>query len=420
MKNTLFSPPALIMVLICAVLLFAASVLLPALDDRAVATGPMYAPGSFSSSAIGHAGLYDVLRRLERPVERAVGHTLSAVGEKGALIVAEPEMRYLDDEDALRLLQVPRLLLVLPKWRGVEDERRDRWIGRATPRPIKDAQTVLGLVTGEAWLDRAQWPLDFTVNELPFTPAGFGRVQLIRSAKLRPIVGTAEAMLVGELITGGQRVWVLSDPDIMANHGLGLGQNAAFMVSLLDALRLSDGGGTDAAPIVFDETVHGFQAPEWSPGRLLFRLPFAAVTMVTLAAALMMILAGCGRFGALRPAKRALDFGKLGLIANGARLLEHAGHQGVTLESYIKMTLYSTALALHAPARLNEAGLLAWLDRLGRGRNVATRVTEIMGAVSEIHDTKAGSARLYRYAREIYKWKGDIVHGSGTGRINRQ
>jgi hypothetical protein len=192
------------------------------------------------------------------------------------------------------------------------------------------------------------------------------------------------------------------------------------MLSLMDALRASDDGG-GPAPIVFDETVHGFKAPDWSPTQLLFRLPFAAVTMLVLASALIMLLAGCGRFGAARAAARPLAFGKAGLIANGARLLEHAGHQGVTLKSYIRMAIYSSALALHAPGSLKDRALMQWLDRLGRARRVGISCAEIVDEMSAIHDGGgAGNARLFKCARLIYIWKGEILNGSGTGRINRQ
>lgn len=418
MKNTAFSPQAIIMILICAVLLFSLSVLLPAFDERPLSTGSLFGPGSFSSSAIGHAGFYDVLRRLERPVERAVGDAPAAVGHDGTLIALEPEQELLDDNEYL-LLDAPRLLLVLPKWQGFEHKTQARWIGRARLVPVTEAQGLLDIVAEKSFVIRQHWPLDFTVNELPFTPTGTGRAQLIRSEKMRPLVGTADGFLLGEIMHGGRRIWVLSDPDIMSNHGLGNGQNAAFMVALMDALRTTE-GGSPQGPIVFEESLHGFRPPEWSPAKLLFRLPFAAVTTVVLASAVIMLLAGCGRFGAARPAKRPLDFGKAGLIANGARLLEHAGHQGVTLKSYIRMTVYSAALALHAPGRLKDRDLMEWLDRLGRARGVKISCAEIINEMSEIPDNGAGNARLFKCARRIYIWKGEILNGSGTGRINRQ
>ncbi len=407
MRRAVFSPAALIMALICAVVLFALSVLLPAFDDSPPAAGEARGASSFSASAIGQAGFYDVLRRLGRPVTRSVGDSLALAGGTGALILAEPDVWRLEGEDWPG--QAPRLLLVLPKWRGHGRGRRPNWIDRATLRPLRDAQSALELATEQGRVVRRPWPPSFTVNELPFTPSGSGRIQLIHSEALRPVVAAGDGLLVGEIVDGGRRIWVLSDPDVMNNQGLGRGQNAAFMVALTDALRAADNGDI-RVPLVFDETAHGFRPPEWSPLKLLFRFPFAVVTGLALFSALLMLLAGGGRFGAARPAPRPLDFGQAGLIANGARLLEYAGHQRVTLKSYIKMILYSSALALHAPGGLSDRDLAAWLDRLGRARKADSSCAEIMREASEIHDDTAGGLnRLYKCARRMYKWKGDIL-----------
>ncbi|UQZ90188.1 hypothetical protein C4J81_13650 [Deltaproteobacteria bacterium Smac51] len=422
MKNTVFTPSTLALLLACALTLLALSVLLPAFDDAPVSRGSRSSPGSFSTSAIGHAGIYDVMRRLGRPVRRAVSNTLATVGSRGTLIVAEPDLRLIKSEDGLRLLSAPRLLLVLPKWRGFQDEDRPAWIGEVMPVANLNPQQTLALVAGQSWVIRKEWPKEWEGNELPFKPSGSGGlVQLIRSKELRPVVGTEEAMLVGEMREGRNRIWVLSDPDVMSNHGLGRGRNAAFMVTLLDALAATDGGGGAEAPIVFDETVHGFQAAQWSPMKLLFRFPFAVVTALVCAAALMMVLAGTGRFGVARRSKRALDFGKAGLIANGARLLDYAGHHEVILRGFIRLTVRSAAAALHAPGGLAGKNLIEWLDRVGRSRGLKTSCSDIMRDAFDKHGKNAGGLdRLYKNARKIYRWKGDILNGSGTSRVNRK
>ena len=60
--------------------------------------------------------------------------------------------------------------------------------------------------------------------------------QLIRGDPLVPIVGSADGMLIGEIADRNRKIWVLSDPDVIANHGLAArGQ-------------CGPGGGLDLAP----------------------------------------------------------------------------------------------------------------------------------------------------------------------------
>jgi len=113
MNQSLFSSRAVILLIACATALAAASTLLHA---RGVTPGRQFSAeaNSHSISAIGHAGFYDLLRRLGRPVSRNAGNVPPATLARGTLIAAEPNIRYLQNANE-RLTGVSRLLLVLPK-----------------------------------------------------------------------------------------------------------------------------------------------------------------------------------------------------------------------------------------------------------------------------------------------------------------
>lgn len=417
MKNGPFSKSAVILLLAAALALFALSVLLHAYDFSPVAGGGAAASksgtNSYSASAIGHAGLYDILRRTGRKAAHGVDNTLAMAGADGTLIVAEPDLSEVSSADALRLIRAPRLLLVLPKWAGRQDPDHPAWISEYQPLPLSRPQSTLGLVNARSEVIRKEWPRRWPINDLGPAPTGSGVVQLIRSPDLRPLVGTGDGMLVGELVDGSRKIIVLADPDLMANHGITKGDNAAFMLKLLDGLRMWNNDNW-AAPIIFDETVHGFQAQRPSPVRLLFRFPFVIVTLLTLASAVLLALAATGRFGAPLKARREIDFGKGQLIDNGARLLDYAGHHADTLTRYVRMSVRSTAQALHAPPGLDEAALAAWLDRIGKARGLKSSCAEIlqnMAAVNAQSDSQSGLARLFSCARAIHRWKREILSG---------
>lgn len=414
MKNP-FSRSALVLLLTCATGLFALSVLLPAYSDAPAGGSTNSArAGTYSNSAIGHAGVYDMLRRLGYPVSRGLDRPLSMVGASGTLVVIEPDVWRLDGEDGLRLLAAPSLLLVLPKWRGVEDKQHAGWLASVKAVPLNNARETLALVVGRGDVLRAPWPAVWTDNALGVAPTGSGVVQLMRSPLMKPVVGTADGMLVGELAAseaGGKIVWVLADPDVLSNHGIGKGDNVAFTLALLRVLRGAY-RESSGAPVVFDETVHGFRAAQKNLMSLLFRFPFVVVTALLCASAALLILAGTGRFGAPKPPRPVLDFGKARLIANGAHLLDYAGHHDEVLRRYVRMSIRSAAHSLHAPEGLSSAALAAWLDRVGEARGVHASCSDIMRQMDNLKPGDARSMpRLLACAGAIHRWKGEIVYG---------
>ena len=413
MSGVPFSRSALLVLFSCGVLLFALSVLLPAYDTapRAVSAS---ITNSYNASAVGHAVLYEMLRRLDFPLSRRLGGQPIPRGRGALLVLAEPDSR-LPAESGAELLFAPCRLLVLPKWRGVKDEKHPGRIVKARPLPVDEAARVyLTFADATGTVVRTLWPSAWTVNELGVTPSGGEVVQLVRSAKMRPVVGTKAGMLVGELREGGSRVWVLSDPDVLSNHGLVRGDNAAFMIALLAAIR-GEGPGRAGSPVVFDESLHGFRQPEDTSLRLLFSFPFSLVVLLICASGALLALAGARRFGVPQRAAPACAFGTEELIANSARMLDYAGYQDTTLRRYARMTLRAAGRALHAPPGLAERALTAWLDSIGRARGVEASCAEIL---NEIDRTPSGGRRalerLFTLAGNMHQWKEEILHDAGT------
>lgn len=434
MKKAVFSFKAVMLLFASGAILFALSVLLHAYDYTPESHGAKSRPGAFSTSAVGHAGMYDILKRLGFPVLRSAGNTLGMLDGRGTLVVAEPSLSLVTAEDGRRLLDVPRLLLVLPKWHGKADEERPAWLESVTPMHLDTVRQTLALVTARGDVTRTDWPAEWEHNRLgiaPSKPDGANVVQLVRpldtrqtSYGLKPVVGNKDGMLVGEIADGDRRIWVLADPDVMANHGIGEGNNAAFMVKLVDTLRFLNNKDAGAA-IVFDETVHGYREAEGSFVKLLFRFPFVVVTALLAASGILLLCAGAGRFGSPEKPNPVLDFGKSGLISNSARLLDYAGYHAGTLQRYIVMTVRTTAQALHAPSNLDAIQLAAWLDRIGKARGASVSCTAILHEAARARGgggdgNNANVPRLFECARAIHTWKGEILHGSAKSRQHHQ
>jgi hypothetical protein len=363
-------------------------------------------PSTFSRSAIGHAGIADVLAQLAIPVVKSRSSSLEKLAPGSVLVIAEPR-RSGQSEDAVRtLLKASTILLVLPKWTGQPSDQKAGWLREVGERPLLDAQWALNLITPRGEVVRERGAIQWTTNSLHITPAADLPVQLVRGDRLRPIIGAMQGMLVGEISDRDRKIWVLADPDIIANHGLAREGNAALALALIEALRGGDGS------VVFDETVHGFVVRPVSPFLLLFRFPFVVATTQGLLAIALLLWATLGRFGAPQAAPPALSAGREGLLANMAKLVEFTGHQDVMVKRYVQETVRDAAHQLHAPRELSDSGLVAWLQRVGLARGVAIDCEAVLHRAAEPGPARRRNpTALVRLARDIHQWKGEIVDG---------
>jgi len=363
-------------------------------------------PNTFSPSAIGHKGIADVLQQLGLPVVKSRSNSLDKLSPGSVLVIAEPQ-RTAQSEEAIRaLLKAKTILLVLPKWIGVPSEQRIGWLREVGEGPTLEAQWGLGLVAPRGEIVRERGSVAWTTNTLQITPSPDAPVQLVRGDRLRPIVGAMQGMLVGEIADRDRKVWVLADPDIISNHGLARVGNAALAVALIKALRSESGS------VVFDETVHGLVVRTASPFLLPFRFPFAVATVQVLIAIALLLWATLGRFGAPQTAPPALSAGREGLLQNMAKLVEFTGHQDVMVKRYVQETVRDVAAQLHAPRELAGAGLLAWLERVGLARGVRIDCADLLRQAAQAgRGRRRNPSSLVRLARDIHRWKGEIVDG---------
>jgi hypothetical protein len=362
-------------------------------------------PSTYSRSAIGHAGIADTLQRLGVPVVKSRDNSADKLGKDGVLVLAEPRATAISEPALRALLDARAVLLVLPKWTGRASEKKPGWLATAEEKPPSQAQWVLNLVaSGGEVVREAEMPV-WSTNVLGRKPQLATPVQLMRSGALRPIIGAPAGILVGEL-NRNRAIWVLADPDVIANHGIGQSENAALALAMIDRLRGRNGA------VVFDETIHGFVAQPTNPLALMFQFPFVVATFQIVAALVLLLWATVARFGAPQSAPPPLSAGRQGLLQNVAQLITFAGHGQVMVRRYVQETVRETARQLHAPRGLTGQGLAAWLTRVGEARGVTVDCAAVIGEVEQLADRRRGDlAPLVRIARDIHRWRREIVDG---------
>ena len=363
-------------------------------------------PSTFSRSAVGHAGLAEVLQRLGIAVVKSRYNSLEKLAPGSVLVIAEPRPGQQSEEAIRMLLKADRILLVLPKWTGLPSEQTPGWLREVRPRSTNDAQWALNLVAPRAQVVREDGEVRWTTNPLGPAPNLAAPTQLLRGGDLRPIIAADRGMLVGEISGRDRTIWVLSDPDLISNHGLARDANATLAVALIKRLRGADGS------VVFDETVHGYVAKPMSPLLLLFSFPFVVATAQGLIAVGLLLWATMARFGAPQPLPPPLSAGRGGLLQNMAKLIELHGHQQIMVRRYVQETVRDVASQLHAPRGLSGEALLAWLERVGAARGVEVDCRALMDGAGRLGAAqRRDSSSLVRLARDAHRWKGEILDG---------
>jgi hypothetical protein len=358
---------------------------------------------AFSASAVGHRGFVRLLTATGVPVTVS-RHASGRRSAHATLLVIEPRPDRARGGDATRegladmIDAAARSFLVLPKRRAVEDPDVPGRVvdapllSTSDPREVAEAAGLEGEIVRPA--ETTGW-----TGEIPGAPVLPGP-QLLRSDAVEPLLACDQGILVGAYDGG----IVLADPDLLANHGLGRGENARIALAAVDLAR----EGT--RPVVVDETLHGHHA---TPGvwRELFRFPLVLVLLHALLAIAVVLWAAMGRFGAPVPAPVVLEPGKGLLVANTATLLRLGRHGALALDRYWRSTLQTVARAVHAPPGLGRAALEDWLAQVGRSRGADDGPATLEAVRREAMADPRDTARAVEAALRIHRWRETMLGG---------
>lgn len=364
-------------------------------------------PSAFSRSAIGFAGLAELIARTGIKVAkvRHGGVDSSAAGK--LLILADPYAAAVSEQSGLyEFGDADRVLVILPKWRGYLDPNHAGWISDATPTSTGFVDEFIRKAGATGKAARMPRPESWTTNALGgAAPELTGPVQVIDDTKLRPVIAVDGHVLVGELAERNRRLWIVADPDMLSNHGLFAGRNAEFAMGIINALRPGRGG------VVFNESTAGTPHSANALTAML-QFPFIIVTIQLLAASAFLLWAAMPRFGLPVPAPQMLAAGKQRLIRNAANLLRFSGHPEVIITSYVRLSVRAVARELRSPPGLDWRNMVDWLGRVGASRAVAVDLPRLVQRTEDLVTSRSGSIRtLVEIVQDTHRWKREILNG---------
>ena len=386
-----FSPRTLFGLIGVGALAFAAmAYLMISAEDRA-ARGAEVAPSAGSRSAIGYRAFVQLMQKLDVPVGT------------GAVKPARPSLQIVLEPWSAQNLKAllaarTQTLIVLPKWLGYTRPYGEHLAG-VHPVDLATVQGYARVAADDAEIVRPESAGPWRDEVFHGEPT-LAHPQLVRSRKLCPLVSDGENMLIAR-VCSQPWIFVLADPDVIANHGLWRGDNAVLAMSAIGLMR--NGTGPVVTP---GRPARQLFKSKFSIWRLAFEPPFVLITVTAFAAIAIAVWLAAVRFGP--PAAEVPDRppGVHTLIEVAARLLgRRAGDR--LLRRYAEFVVLDLGRRLHAPRAVSgiaETG--AWLDGSRYGE-----ASELKYAALAQRIDSAAPADIVARAAELHRWREELLNG---------
>jgi hypothetical protein len=254
--------------------------------------------------------------------------------------------------------------------------------------------------------DRVRWPDGAEAPSLHVP-------QLVRHPALETWLGAtlldggAPAACIGVLRGEECEIVIVSDPDLISNHGLVRedGVNARIAVGLVEKLLRGP------RRVVVDESCHGagLESGFW---REALRFPMVLVLLHVALLSGAILWGALGRFGPPTPERVGLAAGSRTLIDSTAELLRFGGHRREALRRYLRVVVDGLCRRRRGP----ETGLLLdrvrWLAERARTRGVETDIERLAAAIGSF--PAAGSEDwALDIALGIERFRGEFGDGPG-------
>jgi hypothetical protein len=344
---------------------------------------------ALSNAATGFSGLIRLAEATGRNprIVRSVNDL-----ESEDLAVITPDHGWINLSDILGKRGPRATLIVLPKWDSAPDKAKAGWVRVAGLLPPYDPGRTLapGIPLDIAREKTRGEPLRTVHPAAPaelrfFAPRA---LQTMSNGQLKPIIVESSGRIVlGQV--GSTPLYVLADPDLLNNHGMGDERQARAALAMLDFLN-----STGANTVLFDVTANGLGRSR-SPLRLAFDPPFLAVTLTIFVAMLLAAIQALARFGSPRRTERAIAFGKAALVDNSAALIRKAGREARLGPRYVEVIRERSAALFRLPPtrstelldeRLESLNPRRSFTALAAAANQARTRDELLGAAISLHN----------------------------------
>lgn len=364
---------------------------------------------TFSRGAVGHKLLFETLDRLGMDVRAERFRPPATLDSDALLVLAEPGHDAMLDRAVLRGLvqQAGSVLVVLPKRAASLPQGENVLRQEDGLIPVGSSADVLQFFdfsSSVGRFGRSGGKMVFHNMPSPGSAPSIDDFQLIErpaDGRLEELIGTSHGILMGRFPWEGRSIYVLSDPDLFANHGMVDDGNAILAVSVIRRAMKPH-----CTSVVFDEVCHGFELQR-SFWRRLLTWPFNLILVHGLIVLFFVLWASSLKLGRNVPLPAAISGGKRFLIDNVVGLLAYYRHEIRLGQKYLDDTVRQVAQQLGL-AGSNE-DIRRELDRRSRQRNIPWQPEEWRHAL-QYRAGRGHVRQVLQTVREIHQWKKEMLH----------
>jgi hypothetical protein len=402
------SPRAAFGLAAASVLFLVAAVALVAMDDGvrpALGAKAQSGPTARSTSALGYGAFVEMLEALRVPVIVSAFGAEEGGRETAAVVLLEPRAGTVPQSTIDNARATEAVLVVVPKWNWTANPRNRAWARSVSLIPTDEAVRAVSELIPDIRLVRPGGSVNWRSPSRDARPT-IAAPQFVVSDRLRPVIASDQGILVGTLESGPRTIWVLSDPDLMSNHGIGRGDNALLAASIIDDMR-----GTGQT-VLFDETVHG-GVKSTNAWRSFFEPPLVGVTTVFAAAALLLGWAAFKRFGTPLPEGRPIARGTNALIESTTDLLRRHGSAADMLGRYATAVFRESAAAIAGPHRGSQPDLELIMDEAAKRSGIRSYTALRLETGSAVRAAQSSPQAALKFATVLHQWKENLLDGPG-------
>lgn len=401
-----FSIRIILGLVVVGVISFAAFIVLSAFADD-LRSPQEYGAHAQSKSAVGFAGLVDLLQKDGRQVRLSRGSLYEAGGHEEFAVMTPPLGAVVNWD---KVYDAPgSVLIILPKWTAYPDEEHRGWVRTNGPAPIDSVRETLKEIAPDMEVKRFAGVRDLSLeNEETAESLQIGPIdslQVVEAEGFQPILSDIEGRIVLGVYNDPDNdnydgdyssVYILSDPDLLNTQGLVSPVTARAGMDVIAMIA------PDNVPVAFDMTLHGMQRTR-NFLRLMFVPPFLpAVLCLAFAGGLMAIYSVAGNVK--QKSGREIALGKATLVENTALLVSLAGRDNRIGDRYVAMTRTLAATAAGAPSGSTEAQQIAMLDAVARVQKSDASFSRLATDVT----IASSRAQLLRAINRLYRWRQEI------------
>lgn len=299
------------------------------------------------------------------------------------------------------------LVFLLPKRAAIPPKRRVVGGPAYAIAPAGPIRRVVNRISRGSRLVRTAGnrPWDRRRGNFRHAPA-LADPQLVSSGAFETVLGTKDGAWVAALRESGSRrnrVYVISDPDPLQNHGLDDGANAELAVELIRHLLGRDG------VLLIDDTVAGSVSPP-SFWRELFRFPLLVLTLSAALAMIFVLLKATGQFGSRDAGRTSLRSGRATIIDASTALMSRERHAVSVLRRYWHQSLRTVGRQYRLTDLASRSDIISRLQAIEDDRELSATAAEIERECGEL-ESGGSAARAVQQARRIHTWRKEMLSG---------